>query len=164
MVIRLTHLWWGTVKKRIEALKKEKHRGIEKIGCMWMPSWWLLGIVCGWEKNRYMLSNSHGGSFNMGVCCSCGGNHARHTASAVEKQSEPKKQRGLQPFLWCTINHHTHIKNADKTTKHITVRNKKMIWNPEFATLLKIAKWALTYILVYVFSLLLQLSNRMLIS
>jgi len=65
--------------------------------------------VEGINRKVNMSPHPHRGRFNMALCCSCGRNHAPHTASDADAHCNPKKQRPPQPFLWCATNHHTHI-------------------------------------------------------
>jgi len=83
--------------------------------CLVKPIWRWFDLVYRREKSaRYMLPHPHDGGSNMALCCSCGGNLAPHTASEAKADCFPKKHCGYQPFLWCAIRRHTHIKSTGK--------------------------------------------------
>jgi len=114
---RVQRLGWRFTLNRLMA------RVLDFVGdrCGCAPSEEAKGIVaCVFLRSLNILPHPHRGDSNIEICCSCGRNLSPHTASAVEKQSEPKKQRGSQPVLWCAINHHTHIKSAPATQQNPT--------------------------------------------
>ncbi len=59
-----------------------------------------------------MRPHPHGGGFNIGVCCSCEGKLAAHTASGVDLRCFGGLHCGFNAFLWCAVNCHTHIESV----------------------------------------------------
>ncbi|MCL5877596.1 MAG: hypothetical protein M1540_07280 [Candidatus Bathyarchaeota archaeon] len=66
------------------------------------------------KSSRYILSHSHGGDFNIEICCSCGEKPTAHTQTDAEKSCNPKTQPHTAAVVWCAVSRHTHIKSAEQ--------------------------------------------------